>query len=157
MVATVAQPLHVRIHQPLLPVDRQQRRHRHQPQRRLRRPLAQKPQRMLKTPKCIGELRINQQRIHRQPSQERVAARARSEGSGRISRHGSKCGPARSSGLVLPPFSHQNAFSRKVTSKSPPHAILAPGLRPPNLKPDRLLNLNYGRVQQDSAPPALRL
>ncbi len=96
------------------------RRHRHQPQRRLRRPLAQKSERMFKTPKCIGKFRVNQQRIHRQPSQERVAARARSEGSGRVSLDGSKCGPARSGGLVPPPFSHQNAYSaRKIAAKPP--------------------------------------
>ena len=44
-----------------------QRRHRHQPQRRLRRPLAHKLERMFEAPKGVGEFGVDQQGVHEPP------------------------------------------------------------------------------------------
>ena len=45
----------------------QQRGHRHQPQRRLRRPLAQELERMFEAPEGIGKFRVDQQGVHGPP------------------------------------------------------------------------------------------
>ena len=60
----IPQPLDVGVDEALVPRMRQQRRYRHQPQRRLRGAFALKREGVAKTPVGIGEARINQQHVH---------------------------------------------------------------------------------------------
>ncbi len=69
---TVAERLDVRVHQPFIPGFGQQRDHRHQPQRRLCGPLAQKLERVFETPEGIGKFRVDQEGVHRLLLQEQV-------------------------------------------------------------------------------------